>query len=141
MSEQDRMQLPAPGWSPLTEGYWRSAGEGRFVVQKCSDCGVHRWPPAWVCYSCHSMRWDWDELPGIGVVFSYTWADERPLSDRIPLYNIAIVELDGTKGEPVRIMTRVVGADREALRVGMPVEVTFEKFDDELSIPFFKIRS
>jgi len=87
------------------------------------------------------MRWDWDELPGIGVVFSYTWADERPLSDRIPLYNIAIVELDGTKGEPVRIMTRVVGADREALRVGMPVEVTFEKFDDELSIPFFKIRS
>jgi hypothetical protein len=140
MSDQNREQLPAPGWEPLTEGYWQAAGEGRFVVQKCADCGAHRWPPAWVCYACQSMKWDWDQLPGTGTVFSFTWADQRPLAD-VPVYNISIVEVDGTQGEPVRLMTRVVGVDKEGLRVGLPVEVTFEKFDDELAIPFFGPRA
>jgi hypothetical protein len=85
------------------------------------------------------MKWDWDELPGTGTVFSYTWADQRPVAD-VALYNISVVEVDGTQGEPVRIMTRVV-ADREVLQVGLPVEVTFEKFDDETAVPFFKPRA
>ena len=139
MSEQDRVQLPAPGWEPLTEGYWFAAGHGNFVVQKCRDCGTHRWPPAWVCYACQSMNWDWDELPGRGTVFSYTWADQRPVGD-LPLYNISVVQLDATHGEPVRLMTRVVDVDKGKLRVGLPVEVTFEPFDDEVAIPFFKPR-
>lgn len=139
MSEQDRFELPAPGWQPLTEGYWRAAGQGRLVVQKCGDCGSHRWPPAWVCYACQSMKWDWDELPGTGTVFSYTWADQRPVPD-MPLYNISIVEVDGAQGEPVRIMTRVV-ADRGVLDIGLPVEVVFEKFDAETALPFFKPRT
>jgi uncharacterized OB-fold protein len=82
------------------------------------------------------MKWGWEELPGTGTVFTFTWADERPLCDAVPLYNISVVEVDGTTGEPVRIMTRVE-ADKQKLRVGLPVQVTFEKFDDELSIPFF----
>jgi uncharacterized protein len=137
MSERPRAQLPTPGWEPLTEGYWLAAGEGRLVVQRCRSCGAHRWPPAWVCYACHSLEWDWDELAGTGTVFSYTWADARPLAD-VPLYDISVIELDGTQGEPVRLMTRVVDVEREDLQVGLPVEVTFEKFDDEVAIPFFR---
>jgi hypothetical protein len=37
-------------------------------------------------------------------------------------------------------MTRVV-ADKEVLQVGLPVQVTFEKFDDETAVPFFKPRA
>jgi uncharacterized OB-fold protein len=85
------------------------------------------------------MKWDWDQLPGTGTVFSFTWADERPVAD-LPVYNISIIEVDGTKGESVRVMTRVVGVEKDELRVGLPVEVTFEKFDD-LAIPFFKPRA
>jgi uncharacterized protein len=140
MSEQDRTQLPTPGWEPLTEGYWRAAGEGRFVVQKCGDCGAHRWPPAWACYACQSTKWDWDELPGTGTVFSFTWADQRALPD-IPLYNISVVEVDGTQGEAVRVMTRVVETDKAQLQVGLPVDVTFDKFDDEVAVPFFRPRA
>jgi hypothetical protein len=139
MSDANREQLPAPGWEPLTEGYWLAAGQARFVGQKCADCGAHRWPPAWACYACQSMKWDWDELPGTGTVFSYTWADQRPAPE-IPLYNISVVELDGTNGEAVRMMTRVVDVDKDSLRIGLPVEVTFEKIDDEVSIPFFRPR-
>jgi uncharacterized protein len=139
MSEQDRVELPVPGWQPLTEGYWLAASQGRLVVQKCLDCGANRWSPAFVCYACQSMKWDWNELPGTGTVFSYTWADQAPIAD-IPLYNISVIEVDGTQGEPVRIMTRVL-ADKDTLRVGLPVEVTFERFDNETAIPFFKARA
>ena len=48
-----------------------------------------------------------------------------------------MIELDGTEGEPVRIMTRVLEVDKESLRVDLPVTVTFENFDDEIAVPFF----
>ena len=139
MSEQQRLQLPAPGWSPLTEGYWTNAGQGRLVVQKCGECGAHRWPPAWACYACHSMKWDWDALPGTGTVFSFTWADQRAVPDS-PLYDIAVIGLDGTVGEPVRLLTRVLDVGKEELRVGLPVAVAFEPLDDEVAVPMFRAR-
>lgn len=140
MSEQDRRQLPSPGWEPLTEGYWRAAGEGRLVAQRCSDCGRHRCPPSWACYGCQSMAWEWADLPGTGTVYTYTWADQRAVPDS-PLYNISVIELDGTEGEAVRLMTRVTGVDKDSLRVGLPVEVTFETVDDEVAVPFFTPRA
>ena len=137
MSEEDRTQLPAPGWDPVTVGYWKAAGEGRLVVPRCSNCGAHRWPPSWACYACQSTEWEWDQVPGTGKVFTYTWADQR--SDmRSPLHNISVVELDGTQGEPVRVMAQVVGVDKATLRCDLPVEVTFLPFDDELAVPWFK---
>lgn len=139
MSEAQRQQLPAPGWSPLTEGYWLNAGQDRLVVQKCGECGVHRWPPAWACYACHSMKWDWDALPGTGTVFSYTWADQRAVPES-PLYNIVVIAVDGTVGEPVRLLTRVLDVTKEGLTVGLPVTVAFEALDDEVSVPMFRSR-
>lgn len=137
MSEEDRNQLPPPGWTPASVGYWQAAGKGTLVVQRCGACGTHRAPPAWACYVCQSTDWDWDPVAGTGKVFSYTWADQRPLPDS-PMYNISVVELDGTQGEPVRLMTQVVDVDKATLAVDLPVEVSFEPFDDEISVPFFK---
>ena len=136
---QDRADLPAPGWTPESVGYWEAAGRGTLVVQRCTDCGAHRWPPAWACYACQSTNWKWDPVAGTGTVFSYTWADQRA-SMESPLYNISVIELDGTSGEPVRLMTRVLNVDKETLRCDLPVEVTFEKVDDEIAVPFFRPR-
>jgi uncharacterized OB-fold protein len=83
------------------------------------------------------MKWDWDDLPGTGTVFAYTWADQRPVADS-SIYNISIIQLDGTTGQPVRLMTRVVDVDKASLRIGLPVGVTFEAVDDQVAIPFFK---
>lgn len=139
MSEEDRSELPVPGWSPLTEGYWRAAHDGRLTVQRCASCGAHRWPPAWACYRCQSRAWEWSDVPGTGTVFSYTWADVRPVLDS-PLYNIAVIELDGTEGEPVRLMTQVVDVGKEDLRCDIPVDVAFEPFDEEVAVPVFRTR-
>jgi uncharacterized protein len=138
MTMDERMQLPQPGWSPLTEGYWKAAHDGRLVVQRCKSCGTHRWPPAYACYHCRSTEWDWDDVPGTGTVFSYTWADTRAVADS-PLFNIVVVELDGTQGEPVRLLTSIPSADKEQLRCDLPVQVVFEPFDDEVAVPMFEL--
>jgi hypothetical protein len=76
-------------------------------------------------------------VPGTGLVYTYTWADQRAAMDS-PIYNVTVIELDGTEGEPVRMITQVLDVEREALQVGLPVAVVFEPFDDEVAVPFFK---
>lgn len=137
MSEEDRHQLPWPGWDPVSVGYWEAAGKGQLVVQRCTSCGAHRSPPSWACYSCQSTAWEWDQVPGTGRVFTYTWADQRASMDS-PIYNIAVIELDGTNGDPVRLMTQVRGVDKETLTIDLPVRAIFERFDDEVAVPFFE---
>jgi uncharacterized protein len=137
MSEADRNQLPAPGWTPASVGYWSAAHDHRLVVQRCERCGYHRWPPSWACYHCQSSEWTWDTLPGTGKVYTFTWADQRAAMDS-PIYNVSVIELDGTTGEPVRMITQVLDVERAALVVDLPVEVVFEPFDDEVAVPFFR---
>jgi hypothetical protein len=47
---------------------------------------------------------------------------------------VAIVELE----EGIRMHTNVVDCPNEALRIGLPVEVVFQKVSDELSLPKFR---
>ncbi|HUZ09821.1 MAG TPA: OB-fold domain-containing protein [Acidimicrobiales bacterium] len=135
-----RKQLPLPGWSDLTAPYWQHAAEGRLVIQRCRQCGVHRWEPVEICYACHSWDWDWDPVGGAGTVYTYTWAD-MPREPGADLVNLAVVELDGTEGDPVRLLTWVEGADRESLRCGLPVQVAFDPLGDGLGVPYFRPRS
>jgi uncharacterized OB-fold protein len=138
MSE-DLPGLPAPVLEPTTAGYWLAAGEGRLVVQRCSACGTHRHSPTEVCYVCTSLDWTWDDLPGTGTVFSYTWTDSPvvPALAGLGAYNVTVVELDGTKGV-VRILTRVRDVAREDLVIGLAVEVAFDRVDEQIALPVFR---
>ena len=56
----------------------------------------------------------------------------RGFKDELP-YVLAYVELE----EGVQVLTNLVGGDPEAIRIGMPVRVTFEDVSAEVSIPRF----
>jgi uncharacterized protein len=130
--------LPAPETNPVNEGYWLSAAKGTFVIQRCGDCGSHRHPPAAICYKCLSTNWSWDpDLPGTGKVFSYTWIHRpvlRSLSSIVP-YNVSIIEIDGTQGEPVRVASNVFQVGIETLRIDLPVSVIFDPCGERLALP------
>ncbi len=49
-------------------------------------------------------------------------------------YNVAEVDLE----EGVRVTSTIVGSPNDNLRIGMPLEVTFEAITDEVSLPKFK---
>ncbi len=147
--------MPSPVIAPLNEGMWRAAADGRLAVQRCQDCGAHRYPPGDGCYRCASTRWDWDTLPGSGVIYSYIWVPDRARNaaagaaagaaadaagGETAYYNVAVVTLDGTEGEPVRLLSNVVDAWRlDDLHVGQRVEVVGVPFADGLALPCFRM--
>src|SRR5262245_45179208 len=124
---------------PLTEPYWAGCKEGRLVVQRCAECGTFRHPPAPVCHACLSDATEWAPLSGRGVVFTYT-VGHHPvhpkLAERVP-YNVVLVAREGAPG--VRLISNVVDAAPEELRVGLPVEVVFEESISDTRIPRFKV--
>jgi uncharacterized OB-fold protein len=134
--------MPAPVVAPVNDGMWRAAAAGRLAVQRCLDCGAHRFPPADGCYRCTSLRWAWENLPGTGVIYSYTWIPDRARAAagvEDAYYNVAVVTLDGTEGEPVRMLSNVVNAwGLDDLQVGQRVSVTGVPFGDDLALPCFR---
>jgi uncharacterized OB-fold protein len=135
--------MPAPVVTPVNEGMWRAAADNQLAVQACSECGAHRYPPADGCYRCGSLRWEWSKLPGTGVVYSFIWVPDRRRAEEsgeAAHYNVAVVALDGTEGEPVRVLSNVVNAwQLDDLQVGQRVEVVGVPFGEGLALPCFKV--
>ena len=132
--------MPPPTVSPLNEGMWRAAAEGRLAVQRCDSCGSHRYPPTDGCYHCDGLEWSWVDLPGTGFVYSYFWvpAAGRPDDER-RFYNVAVVELDGTDGDPVRIVSNVVDAwSVGEITIGQRVELQTVRLSDDVGLPCFR---
>lgn len=118
--------MPPPEPSQLDIGFWSAAAEGRLVVQQCASCGNHRFPPTESCYSCQSLDWTWSELSGQGWILSYVWLpqSEPKSAGAQSHYNVALIRLDGTQGEPVRMLSNIVDAWKIGdLEVGMAVEL------------------
>ena len=76
------------------------------------------------------------EASGKAILYSYV-INHRPRPDmgKDP-HSIAVVQLD----EGPRMMTNIVDCPQtpEALVLDMPLEVAFEKIDDEISLPLFR---
>ena len=104
-------------------------------MQRCGNCGAHRWDPVPVCYHCNSLTWEWDELPGTGTVFTYTLNSQKFHPDQEPPDLIAIVVLD--EQDDLRVVTDLVETTIEDVSIGMPVEVLFERHG-EIYYPIFR---
>src|SRR6266702_5272717 len=136
--------MPSPVTAPVNDGMWRAAADHRLAVQRCQDCAAHRYPPGDGCYRCSSRRWEWATLPGSGVVYSYIWIPDRARASETSAaatgeaacYNVAIITLDGTAGEPVRMLSNVIDAwEQDDLHVGQRVEVVGVPFAEGLALP------
>ncbi|MGZ8196795.1 MAG: Zn-ribbon domain-containing OB-fold protein [Burkholderiales bacterium] len=129
---------PLPTLTEENRPFWEGAREGRLVMQKCGACGHIRYPISHVCPDCLSYEFEWTPLSGRGEVFSYVVFYQlynKAFADDIP-YNVALIQLD----EGPRMMSNIVGADNDAVKVGDKVEAAFEKATDEITIPKFRLR-
>jgi uncharacterized OB-fold protein len=122
----------------LTRGFWENCKQHRLSIQRCTTCKTFRQPPKPVCHKCRSFEWEWAPVSGKGTVYSYT-AIYHPLhpslAERVP-YNVVVVALDGAPG--CRFISNLVDVPPEELKVGMPVEVTWEQINDEIVLPRFR---
>jgi uncharacterized OB-fold protein len=92
--------------------------EGRFVIQKCADCGHFQFAPRVLCTSCGSDRVDWHEASGRGAVYAVTTMRRRP--EKGGDYSYALIELE----EGVRMISTVI--DRPPLDVTVGLRVVAE---------------
>jgi len=124
---------PIPRRTPTSAPYLDAAREGRLHLQKCPRDGFFYYPRT-RCPECLGDDWTWADTSGRGRVYSYT-VDRVGLDpaqrERLPLV-VAIVELD----EGPRLTTNIVGCTPEDVKVGLPVEVTFEDLGPETLVLF-----
>ncbi|MBO0727976.1 MAG: OB-fold domain-containing protein [Acidimicrobiaceae bacterium] len=134
--------MPAPVVAPINEGMWRAAGADRLDVQRCTGCGAHRYPPSDGCTRCSSLEWEWSSVPGTGTIYTYSWVPDRARSaehEKEICYNVAVVTLDGTEGDPVRILSNVIDAwEPGDLQVGQAVELACVPFAEGVGLPCFR---
>ncbi len=132
MAEAKRAR-PVP--TPETQHYWDGAKAGELRLQKCDACAKTYFPPRPFCPGCGSRKVSVFRASGKGKLYSYV-ISHRPAPGFTPPYCIAVVELD----EGPRLMSNIVECEQtpEALQLDMKLEVTFEKLDDDISLPLFK---
>jgi len=131
-----QIDKPLPAITEDTQPYWEGTKQGELRAQRCRGCR-HLWlPPAILCPKCLSEDVEWERLAGRGTIYSFivVHRPQHPAFLEDAPYNVAIVELD----EGVRMHTNVVECANEELAVGMPVEVVFEKIDDNVTLPKFR---
>jgi len=127
--------LPVP--SPETKPFWDAARRHELALPFCKPCGLFFYYPRAACPRCLSPDLEWRAVSGRGTLHTFTvvYRGQRgfPLG---PPYVLAVIEL----AEGPRMMTNLIGIapDPATIRIGMPVEVTFEDVTAEVTLPHFR---
>ena len=134
--------MAAPASKPIpvptreTQPYWQGCKQHELRIQQCAACGHYQFYPRLYCTACMSERVEWVEASGHGTVLSFTIV-YRPVTPAFAAdvpYVVALIRLD----EGPQMMSNVVGCAPEKVYIGMPVEVTFEDWTADISVPKFK---
>lgn len=145
------MRLIVPENDTEFLGYYAAANDQKLVVKQCSSCNLLRWPPGSACPWCMSPEWDWKEVSGKGTIYTYEIIVHsiQPGFREFSPYPIIVVELDEQRGTPtehegLRMIANLVtddfSAEAEAnVAIGKRVQVTFQKINDEFTLPQFKL--
>ena len=132
MPERGR-SLPQP--TPETRHFWEGTRVNELRLQRCDECGRAYFPPRPFCPKCASRKVSVFKASGRARLYRYV-INHRPMPGFSPPYAIAVVELD----EGPRMMTNIVDCPQtpEALRLDMPLEVSFARQNDTITLPLFK---
>ncbi|MCQ4084503.1 OB-fold domain-containing protein [Streptomyces sp. RB6PN25] len=125
---------PRPVVNRDNAGFWDGVGARKLLMQRCTGCGALRFPWLPGCNACGGQGWDTVEARGDGTVYSYVVVHHPPFPAFDPPYAVALVEL----AEGVRVIANVTGVPYDKVRIGMPVELGFQSFDEEVTLPVFR---
>jgi uncharacterized OB-fold protein len=119
-----------------TEYFWAGTSAGELRVWRCGGCGLLRHPPGPMCPRCGATRPEYLVASGLGAVYSFVVHHHPPVPGRELPFVVALVEL----AEGVRVLGELRGVEPSEVRVGLPVEIDFDRVDDELTLPAWRPR-
>ncbi|MDO8731903.1 MAG: OB-fold domain-containing protein [Actinomycetota bacterium] len=131
---------PIPEPDNLTEFFWEGVASHRLLIQHCDACDTYIHYPRPICPKCLSMdHLAPKEVSGRGTIYSHT-TTVQPFHpyfvDKVP-YNLIIVALE--EDENVRLTSNLIDYPNDDIRIGMPVQVTFQELAPGLTLPLFKL--
>ena len=139
LSKSPPIAKPIPSITPDMVTFFEGAKRGQLMVQKCAACGELRFPPHEICTNCLGTQAGWVPVSGLGEVYSFNIMHQvyHPgFATEVP-YAVVVVKLE----EGVKFVSNLIGVKPDGIRVGMPVEVTFEKMSDDVWLPKFRPRA
>jgi uncharacterized protein len=127
---------PQPVVQPWARPFWEATRAGRLALQYCPACRLHIHYPRMACPHCGGDRLEWRAASGRGTIYSFTVVvNNAPSAFTADMpYVVAIIHL----AEGVRMLSNIVQCDPEGLRCEMPVEVVFERLNEEFTLPKFR---
>src|SRR3984893_17830765 len=116
MSDWSQVTRPIPVPNEWTKPFWDAAKREVLELQRCQSCGHFQHPPYATCTQCVST-------------------DQRFAAAL--LYASIIVELDDARG--ALMAGNLLDAEYTEAKVGRRVEVIFEKLNDDIKLPQFRL--
>jgi uncharacterized OB-fold protein len=113
---------PAPIIKLFDGPMWDFINKGELRLQRCTGCGTLRYPPAGCCYKCLSDQYEWSPVSGRGKVKSWTVFYRQYYPELPPPVPVVLVEIE----EGPIVVANLVDTDISALRLDLPVELTFQ---------------
>ncbi|MFI9767705.1 bifunctional MaoC family dehydratase N-terminal/OB-fold nucleic acid binding domain-containing protein [Streptomyces sp. NPDC052415] len=133
--QAEKPPRPRPVVDRDNAGFWEGVRQHRLLLQRCTACATprHPWLPG--CNACGGLDWDTVEASGEGTVYSYVVMHHPPFPAFAPPYAVALIELP----EGVRMLGNVAGVPYDKVRIGLPVRVEFRAYDEELTLPVWRV--
>jgi len=133
----DLVPKPKPRPAPESLLYWQAAREHRLALPKCEDCQKFWFPPSRTCPHCLSANFSFQNVTGKGKIFSFVTFHRvyRPAFTNDVPYVVTLIELD----EGPRLLSNIMGVTHDQVKCEMRVEVVFDDYDEDISIPKFKL--
>lgn len=127
---------PRPVVQPWAQPFWDATRRHELLLQHCNACDRAIHYPRVACPHCGGDDLDWRRASGRGTLYSFTVVESNAPSAFIAdmPYVVAVVRLE----EGVQMLSNVVQCDLGELHCDLPVEVVFEKLDDEFTLPRFR---
>jgi uncharacterized OB-fold protein len=139
MSDWSKVTRPIPVPNEWTKPFWDAAKQGILELQRCQHCGHFQHPPYATCVECVSTDLKFEPVRGVGTIYAYTimyHTGDKRFASAVPYASI-IVELDDAPG--ALLAGNLLEAPYAEAKVGRRVEVIFEKLNDDITLPQFRL--
>ncbi len=115
--------------------YWEAARRHELVLQSCKTCGKAWYPIGPACPHCFANDFEWKQMSGRGKVHNYVIYHKAwtPYFEKRVPYAVVQVELE----EGPRLTTNLLDCPVSDVKIGMPVEVTFEAIPNDITLVQF----
>ncbi len=139
MSDWSKVTRPIPVPNEWTRPFWDSAKLNVLAMQRCQSCRHFQHPPYATCVQCMSVDLKFEPVKGGGTIYAYTimyHTGDKRFASAVPYASI-VVEMDEAPG--ALMAGNLLEAEYTEAKVGRRVEVIFEKLNDDITLPQFRL--